>query len=250
MVEATWWARVTRSLVVLPPLPLRSSMMLNTARFVQFLGVCMNLHCFKTKSGHLYLLRTVGTHLSTSPSDQGLPQDTTHHSELSTPQDTQQFYKIVPQDSHHCHPAQDQISKDFHHFHNASRKDHQQFDTVQESQELRHFQGDEQQSPDDHQTQESQHRYHGGVEGTQMVDHPSHKTQETPDLHQELARQFTGVQVQGGQDPQQFRMQLEEMIAARQENDHRADFRKEVLDTNIICDHVNCNKFKNSQKPP
>jgi len=164
--------------------------------------------------------RTVGTHLSTSPSEQGLPQDTvTHHSELSTPQDTQQFYKIVPQDHpQHCHPAQDQSSKDFQQYHNATaRKDYQQFDTVQESQELQHFQGGQQTQDQDRQSQE----YHG-VEGSQMVDHPS---QETGDLHQEVARQ---QQHQGGQDPQQFRMQLEEMIAARQENDHRADFRKEV----------------------
>ena len=163
------------------------------------------------------LLRTVGTHLSTSPSEQGLPQDTvTHHSELSTPQDTQQFYKIVPQDHpQHCHPAQDQSSKDFQQYHNATaRKDYQQFDTVQESQELQHFQGGQQTQDQDRQSQD----YHG-VEGSQMVDHPS---QETGNLHQEVARQ------QQHQDPQQFRMQLEEMIAARQENDHRADFRKEV----------------------
>jgi len=170
--------------------------------------------------------RTVGTHLSTSPSDQGLPQDTTHHSELSTPQDTQQFYKIVPQDPQQYQAAQDQSSKDFHQFHNAARKD-QQFDTVQESQELQHFQSG-QQLQDGHQTQENQHQFHG-FQGSQTVDHPTHKTHETPDLHQELSRQFPGGGVQGGgQDPQQFRMQLEEMIAARQEMDHRADFRKEV----------------------
>ena len=183
------------------------------------------------------LLRTVGTHLSTSPSDQGLAQDTvTHHSEVSTPQDTQQFYRIVPQDhpQQHCHPTKDQSSKDFHQFHNAARKDYQHFDTVQESQELRHFQ----QSQD----QNGQSQDYQGVE---TVHHPAQRTQESGDLRQELARGLGGDlhqevarEVGGdhhqevgrgvGQDPQQFRMQLEEMIAARQENEQRTDFRKEV----------------------
>lgn len=181
--------------------------------------------------------RTVGTHLSTSPSDQGLAQDTvTHHSEVSTPQDTQQFYRIVPQDhpQQHCHPTQDQSSKDFHQFHNATRKDYQHFDTVQESQELRHFQ----QSQD----QNGQSQDYQGVE---TVHHPAQRTQESGDLRQEVARgvggdlhQEVAREVGGdlhqevgrgvGQDPQQFRMQLEEMIAARQENEQRTDFRKEV----------------------
>ena len=179
---------------------------------------CLNFTKGTHKSENCVLLRTVGTHLSTSPSDQGLPQDTTHHSELSTPQETQQFYKIVPQDLQHCHPAQDQnaSSKDFHQFHNAARKDNQQFDTVQESQELQHFQ-----VGGDHQTQDGPHLYYG-VQGSQPVDQPPHKT---PDLGNTMYSHG----VQGGQDPQQFRMQLEEMIAARQEIDHSADFRKEVI---------------------
>ena len=179
---------------------------------------CLNFTKGIHKFENCVLLRTVGTHLSTSPSDQGLPQDTTHHSELSTPQETQQFYKIVPQDLQHCHPAQDQnaSSKDFHQFHNAARKDNQQFDTVQESQELQHFQ-----VGGDHQTQDGPHLYYG-VQGSQPVDQPPHKT---PDLGNTMYSHG----VQGGQDPQQFRMQLEEMIAARQEIDHSADFRKEVI---------------------
>ena len=66
-----------------------------------------------------------------------------------------------------------------------------------------------------------------------MVDNPSQRTQETEDLHPEVAR---GV----GQDPQQFRMQLEEMIAARQENEHRTDFRKEVLKKTHSFGHEGC----------
>ena len=183
-------------------------------------------------------------------------QDTvTHHSDLSTPQDTQQFYKIVPQDhpgGQYSQPSQDEnsTSKDFYHFHNnGARRDHQHFDTVKESQELQQFQGNTQPSGECHEQEghkpsgegHHQHQYHGG-QGSQSVEHQPQETvsrhqdvgkQGVQDLHQEVGRQVQDLHQEVGrqtQDPQQFRIQLEEMIAARHEHDQRADFRKEVVE--------------------